>query len=195
MRRIEAAERASGRRDARHHIAHLQVIHPDDLGRFRALGVVATAQPLWACEDGYMRDLTIPFLGPQRAARQYPFGSLHRAGAVLAFGSDWPVSSPDPLAQIEVATTRVCVEERDGPPFLPGERLGLPEAVAAFTAGSAFVNRLDHSTGSIAAGRCADLAVIDRNVFDEREKTAIGDARVVLTLVDGRPVHADPALP
>ena len=103
---IEAATRANGRRDARHHLAHLQLVHPDDVPRFRALGVVANCQPLWACLSGYVEELTLPFLTEETAQTMYPFGSLHRAGATLAFGSDWTVSTANPLPQIEVAVTR-----------------------------------------------------------------------------------------
>ena len=94
---IEAARRANGARDGRHHIAHIQVIHPDDLPRFRALDAVANAQPLWAVHEAQMDDLTIPILGPERTGWQYPFGSLLRAGARLAFGSDWTVSTRGPV--------------------------------------------------------------------------------------------------
>src|SRR5207237_3350947 len=100
---FEAAMRANGSNDLRHHVAHIQVVHPHDVPRFAELGVVANAQPFWAVLDGYMRDLTIPFLGPERSRSQYPFASLLRSGARLAMGSDWPVSTPDPLPEIDVA--------------------------------------------------------------------------------------------
>ena len=95
-----------GRGDLRHHIAHLQLVHPDDVPRFAELGVAANMQALWACLDDQMVDLTMPFLGAERARWQYPFGDLHRAGARLVAGSDWPVSTPDPLAAIHVAVNR-----------------------------------------------------------------------------------------
>src|SRR6188472_713054 len=104
--------------DRRHHIAHIQVVHPDDVPRFASLCVAANAQALWACEDEQMTQLTLPFLGPQRAAWQYPFGDLHRAGARLVMGSDWPVSTPDPLQAMHVAVTRTAYGER-ADPFLP----------------------------------------------------------------------------
>ena len=94
---IEAALIANGPSDNRHHLAHIQIVHPDDIPRFRRLGAVANGQPLWAAHEGQMDNLTIPFIGPERASWQYPFASLVRAGAVLAFGSDWSVSSPNPL--------------------------------------------------------------------------------------------------
>ena len=188
-----AAIRANGRRDARHQIAHLQFVHPEDRARFRQLGVIANAQPFWAVLDGYMRDLTLPFVSAERASWQYPWASLRRAGAVLAFGSDWSVSTPDPLALIEVAVTRVAPDDRAGEPFLPEERLDLPAALDAATIGAAYANRLDATTGSIESGKLADLAVLDRDLFDPAAGPA-GDARVLATLVGGELVHADPSL-
>jgi predicted amidohydrolase YtcJ len=190
---FQAAAAANGRRDARHQIAHLQFVHPDDRPRFRRLGVVANAQPFWSCLDGYMRELTLPFLDPERAAWQYPWASLRRAGAVLAFGSDWTVSTANPLEEIEVAVRRVAPDDRDAEPFLPAERLDLPAALDAFTIGSAYALRLEAQTGSVTPGKLADLAVLDRDPFDEAAGP-IGDARVLATLVEGEPVHAHPSL-
>jgi len=190
---FERARATNGARDSRHHIAHLQLVHPADVGRFGGLGVVANMQPYWACAEPQVTELASPFLGAERAAGQYPFGSLHRAGAILAGGSDWSVSTADPLREIEVAVTRVDDEHRDAEPFLPDERLDLATALRAFTVGSAYVNHLDRETGSIEVGKLADLAVIDRGLFPPGSGP-IADARVLLTLVDGRPVFEDRAL-
>jgi predicted amidohydrolase YtcJ len=184
---FEAARLANGTRDSRHHLAHIQLIHPDDVPRFRALGVVANAQPLWATFSGYVEDLTLPFISEQTARTMYPFGSLHRAGATIAMGSDWTVSTANPLPQIQVAVNRADPDEGDSEPFLPDERLELPTALAAFTIGSAFVNRLERETGSIEAGKLADLALLDRDLFAGDTKE-LGRARVMLTLVEGEPV-------
>jgi predicted amidohydrolase YtcJ len=185
---VEAAQRANGRRDARHHLAHVQLVHPDDQPRFARLGVVANAQPYWAAASRYVNELTLPFIGEERARYHYPFGSLHRADARLAFGSDWTVSTADPLAQIEVAVTRVEHPNRDTEPLLPEEALDLDTAVAAFTRGSAYVNFLEEKTGTIEPGKSADLVVLDRDIFD-RQSGPIGDARVVMTLSAGVPVY------
>jgi predicted amidohydrolase YtcJ len=185
---VEAAQRANGRRDARHHLAHIQLVHPEDQPRFAELGVVANAQPYWAAASRYVEELTLPFIGEERAGYHYPFGSLHRAGARLAFGSDWTVSTADPLAQIEVAVTRVEHPGRDTEPLLPEEALDLETAVAAFTRGSAYVNFLEEETGTIEADKLADLVVLDRDLFDPGAGP-VGDARVVLTLVEGDPVY------
>lgn len=191
---VEAARRANGPGDHRHHLAHIQVVHPEDLPRFRRLHAVANAQPLWAAHESQMDDLTIPFLGEPRWRWQYPFGSLVRAGAVLAMGSDWGVSSPNPLEEMHVAVNRVMppdypytVDNREV--FLPEERLDLATALAAFTMGSAYVNHLDRETGSIEAGKLADLVVLDRNLF-EHPVEEISEARVELTLVEGERVFA-----
>jgi predicted amidohydrolase YtcJ len=141
-----------------------------------------------------MDDLTIPFLGPERTTWQYPFRSLLKRGARLAMGSDWSVSTPNPLLEMEVAVTRVADESRGvHPPFLPEERLTLEEAIAAFTLGSAWVNHLDTETGSIAVGKQADLAVVDRDLFPP-DAGPIGAGRVLATFVAGAAVFEDPAL-
>ena len=184
----EAARAANGARDSRHHVAHLQVIHPEDVPRFRELGVIANCQPYWAQHDPQMDELTIPFLGPERAPLQYPFASLHAAGATLAFGSDWSVSTANPLEEMEVAIRRADPSTREVRPFLPDQRLPLPLALAAFTKGSSYVNR-DDDAGSIEVGNRADLVVLDRNLFDAPE-AQVADARVELTIASGRVVSA-----
>ncbi|WP_306319920.1 MULTISPECIES: amidohydrolase [unclassified Streptomyces] len=185
---IETARRANGWTDTRPHLAHLQVVHPDDIGRFRDLGATANMQPLWAAHEPQMDELTIPFLGAERAAWQYPFGALLRAGATLAAGSDWPVSSPDPLQGIHVAVNRVLADAApDTPVFLPEQRIGLGDALAAYTSGSAYVNHLDADAGVIAPGRFADLVVLDRDPF-AGPATEIGSTGVEQTFVGGRRV-------
>jgi predicted amidohydrolase YtcJ len=176
----------------RHHLAHLQVVHPDDVPRFAQLGAIANIQPLWACHERQMDELTIPFLGGSLAEHQYPFGDLHRAGARLAAGSDWSVSSPDPLWGVHVAVNRTAPDGvGDGeprPPLLPEQALDLATALTAYTAGSAYVNHLDAETGTLAPGTYADLAVLDRDPFT-RPPSQIGATRVVRTYVEGELVH------
>jgi predicted amidohydrolase YtcJ len=184
---VEAARTANGPSNHRHHIAHLQVVQPEDVPRFRELGVVANAQPYWAQMEPQMEELTLPFLGRDRAELQYPFGDLLRSGATIAMGSDWSVTTANPLEEIEVAVTRVDPENRANAPFLPEQALPLQVALAAFTAGSAYVNH-DEDGGSLAVGKRADLAVIDRNLF-ARSPGPVGDARVDLTVASGRVVY------
>ncbi|MFE7316566.1 amidohydrolase [Streptomyces sp. NPDC057555] len=185
---VEAARTANGWRDTRHHLAHLQVVHPDDIRRFAELGAIANIQPLWAAHEPQMDELTIPFLGPERAAWQYPFGALQRAGATLAAGSDWPVSSPDPLAGLHVAVNRREPEAADSRVFLPEQRLDLASALAAYSAGTAHVNGHDDA-GTLAVGHLADLVVLDRDILT-RPAEEIADARVLRTYVGGELVHA-----
>jgi predicted amidohydrolase YtcJ len=187
---IEAARTAHGFNDHRHHLAHLQVVHPDDVPRFRALGATANMQPLWAAHEPQMDELTIPFLGPERSSWQYPFADLQREGAVLAAGSDWPVSSPDPIQGIHVAVNRVG-PGADAEAFLPEQRLPLGVALGAYTAGTAYVNHLD-DTGTIAVGNLADLAVLDRDPF-AGPASEICRTTVEQTFVGGRRVYAAPA--
>jgi predicted amidohydrolase YtcJ len=188
---VEAARRANGWNDLRHHIAHIQMIRPEDVPRFRGVGAVANAQPLWACFDGQMEHLCMPLLGEERSGWQYPFRSLERAGAVLAMGSDWAVTTPNPLEEMEVAVRRVATDRRGHEVFYPEERISVRGAVNGFTIGSAFVNHLDGDTGTIEEGKLADLCVVDRDLFSP-EVEFMSDAKVVLTLVDGEPVYRDP---
>ncbi len=173
----------------RHQIAHLQLVHPDDVRRFATLGVAANLQMLWACLDDQMVDLTLPFLGPERSGWQYPFGDLHRAGAHLVAGSDWPVSTPNPLEALHVAVTRTTYGA-DGPeghePFLPEQALTLEQAFAAYTSGSSWVNHRDDA-GVLAPGAVADLVVLDRDPFAGTPEE-IGAARVRSTWIAGTAV-------
>ncbi len=187
---VQAARAANGRSDHRHHIAHLQVMHPDDVPRFAALGVTANVQALWAAHEPQMDDLTIPFIGPERTARQYLFGDLLRSGARLAAGSDWAVSSANPLRAIHVAVNRALpgASGDEAEPFLPEQGIGLAEALAAYTAGSAYVNHLDDETAAIEPGKLADLVVLDRDPFDG-PPGEIAATRVLLTCVEGERVY------
>jgi predicted amidohydrolase YtcJ len=188
---FEAARASDVVSAGRHHIAHIQVVHPDDIPRFAQLSVTANMQALWAAHEPQMDDLTIPFLGAERAARQYPFGALLRAGARLAAGSDWAVSSANPLWGIHVAVNRVLPPGEGDPaagPLLPGQALSLAEAMAAYTAGSAYVNTLDE-TGAIAPGYLADLVVLDRDPF-AGPPGEIAGTTVALTFVEGAQVFA-----
>jgi predicted amidohydrolase YtcJ len=184
---VEGALAANGASDRRHHIAHIELVHPDDIGRFASVGAVANMQPFWAMHEAQMRDLRIPLLGTDRARWQFPFRSLVAAGTRLAGGSDWPVTTPNPLLEMEVAITRTDAYDRGAEPLYPEERLTLDEALSAFTIGSAYVNHLDSETGSIELGKRADLAILDRDIRDP-DAGPLGEARVVATFVDGRPV-------
>lgn len=182
---IGAAIERNGRNDHRHHVSHLQVVHPDDIPRFSELGAVANAQPLWACEDEYQTELTIPFLGAERASWQYPFGSLVRAGARIGMGSDWGVSTANVMEEIDVAVTRVG---DTGKPLNPSEAMNPFDALTAFTAGSAYINHSEETSGRIAVGMLADLAVLDR---DPLVDAPFREVRVKATIIGGEVVYEE----
>jgi len=186
---VEAAIHANGNAHRRHHISHLQAIHPDDLPRFRELDVVANFQPLWAYADEYITELTLPFIGEERGNWMYTIRSVVNAGGMIAFGSDWQVSTANPFPQIETAVTRTDAEGDDAP-FMPHETIDLATALAAFTINSAYVNGIDDATGSIEVGKLADLIVLDRNLFGIPAKE-ISETKVLLTLFGGQPVYGD----
>ncbi len=163
-------------------IAHLQVVDPADVPRFAELGVVANIQALWAHHEPQLDELALPYLGQERARWLYPFGDLARAGATLAAGSDWPVSSADPWQAIHVAVNRSYVD--GGRPLLPEQRLDLATALTAYTRGSARANGF-HDSGVIAPGMLADLAVLDRDPF-AAPAHELRHTRVRQTYVGGR---------
>jgi predicted amidohydrolase YtcJ len=187
---LEAARRANGPRDARHHIAHLELIDPADIVRFRPLGVVANFQALWAWPDPYITDLTLPALGPARSRWLYPIGSVARTGAVLVGGSDWPVSSLNPLEAAQVAVTRCDPDREDAPPWIPEERVDLATMLAAYTINGAYLSREEDQRGSIEPGKRADLVVLDRNPFD-LPPARLRTVRVLETFLDGAEVYRD----
>jgi hypothetical protein len=181
---VEAARAANGASPHRHHIAHIQIVQPEDVPRFAALDVVANCQPYWAQMEPQMEELTLPFLGRERSDLQYPFGDLVRTGARLAGGSDWGVTTADPLQEIEVMVRRVDPAHRDNAPFLPEQRVPLATALSAFTLGTAYVNHDEHEAGSLVVGKRADLAVLDHDVVAEGSGRT-SDATVVATFVSG----------
>jgi len=179
-----AARRANGPRDARHHIAHLELIDPADIVRFRPLGVVANFQALWAYPDAYITDLTLPFLEPARSRWLYPIGSVVRTGAVIAGGSDWSVSSMNPLEAVRVGVARTGPGSEGLSAWIPDERVDLATMLAAYTVNGAFLSGEEGGRGSIEPGKAADLIVLDRNLFDLPPER-IDAARVVKTFLDG----------
>jgi len=187
---LEAARKANGPRDARPLIAHLELIDPHDIPRFRKLGVLPDFQPLWAYEDSYMRDLNLPQLGPERSRWIYPIASVVRTGAVVVAGSDWNVSTIDPLEAIQVAVTRRDPDDPSSKTFVPEERVDLPTILAAYTINGAYASRQEKETGSIEVGKAADLVVLDRNLFDIPSEE-IHETKVLWTLLDGAEVYRE----
>ena len=187
---IEAARTANGDTDLRHTLAHIQVVHPDDVPRFAELKVVANMQPLWARHEDQMDILTIPFLGTRRAAWQYPFGSLQRAGAPLASGSDWPVSTANPLEIIHTTVNRAHVGASGlaAAPFLGEQALSLADALIAHSLGTAYLNHDEQRSGSIEVGKAGDIVILDRDIF-AAPVAEIGSATVAYTIIGGEIVY------
>ena len=187
---IEEAINVNGRLGHRHHVSHLQMIHPDDVPRFAELDAIANFQPLWAYNDEYVTELTVPFIGEERAKWMYPIKSVQDAGGMIAFGSDWSVSTANPFPQIETAVTRLSASGEDVPVLLPEQRIDLESALVAFTINAAFLNKHEDQTGSIEVGKLADIIVLDQNLFDIAAAD-ISETKVLLTLFGGEPVHGD----
>jgi hypothetical protein len=172
----------------RHIMAHIQLFDPADIRRFSELGVVASFQPLWAYEDTYITDLTVPRLGPARSRWLYPIRSVMETGAIVAAGSDWSVSSMDPLRAIEVAVTRRSPEAEAGVAWIPEEKVSLAEILYAYTMGGAMAGDMEDETGSITVGKYADLIVLDRDL-SAIPPEEISEAKVLLTMLEGRVVY------
>lgn len=189
---IEASRKANGDLDLRPHIAHLQLVDKADLPRFRKLGVTATFQALWAYRDVFVKDLTVPVLGEERTNSMYPINSLLKHGTVLSAGSDWTVSSLNPLDAIEVAVTRKGLadkaEDNKDEPLNLDERVNLMDFLAAYTCGGAYVDHSDAESGSLEVGKAADLIVLEKNLFDV-PNTDIHKVKVMQTMLDGKFVY------
>lgn len=188
---FERARAVNGARDLRHHIGHIELIDPEDIPRFRRLGVIANFQPLWAFPDQSGKEFKQPLLGA-RTRWLYAIGSVVRSGAVVVHGSDWSVTSMDPLLAIQVAVTRRDPALGAGPPWNPEELTDLPSALAAYTINGAYLSAQERETGSIEAGKAADLIVLDRNLF-ELAPSEIHKARVLLTLLAGEEIFRAPS--
>ncbi len=183
---LEQARASNGIRDARHHIAHLHVIHPDDLPRFAELGVLANFQALWATlEDTYMTEMNFPFLGEERIAWQYPIGSVHRAGGTLVFGSDWDVSTMNPFDAMQVAVTRRGPDSIPREPWTPQHLVDVPTVVAGYTKGGAYLSFLENEVGTLEPGKLADLIVLDQHIFTI-PKWQLYQTQVLMTLFRGK---------
>ncbi|MCG3120444.1 MAG: N-substituted formamide deformylase [bacterium] len=187
---LQAARDKNGSRDSRHHIAHLELIDSTDVPRFRQLGVVANFQPLWAYADSYITELTEPALGPTRSRWLYPIASVLKTGAVMAGGSDWSVSSMNPLEAMQVAVTRRDLEDSTGASWLPQELVELAPMIAGYTINGAYVNFEEQETGSLEVGKAADVIVLSRNIFAV-PKHAIHRAKVLLTLLEGKEIYRE----
>jgi hypothetical protein len=183
-----AARAANGVKDNRPHISHLQLIDPADIPRFKELGVTANFQAFWAWPDDYIMKLNMPQVGPERIKRMYPIGSVQRAGGRIVGGSDWSVSTVNPLAATEVAITRQDPDNVRTDVLNEAERVDLATMIAAYTIEGAWLMHHDEDTGSIETGKAADIVVLDRDIF-KLPPAELDAVRVDLTMLDGKPVY------
>jgi predicted amidohydrolase YtcJ len=181
---FERVARENGARDRRFRIEHAQHLHPAEMPRFRQLGVIPSMQPYHAIDDGRWADKVI---GRERAKGTYAFRSLLDAGAALAFGSDWFVAPPTPLEGIYAATTRRTLDDRNPGGWVPEQKITVEEALRAYTRGAAYAEFAETEKGVLARGMLADFVLIDRDLT-RIPPESIREARVMMTVVGGRPV-------
>ena len=188
---FETMRQRNGPSDNRHHITHLQLIHPDDRPRFGELDIGATFQSLWAYPDDAAMELDVPILGEERAWQMYPIRSVHESGGRLNGASDYWVTDINPLLAIEAAVTRQDPWTNEGPVLNADERVDLATMIDAYTINGAYTMSLENEQGSVEVGKRADLVVLDRNLF-EIPAHEISEARVTMTVFDGRTVYSSP---
>jgi len=167
-------------------IEHAQHLRPADFERFARLGVIASVQPYHLIDDGRWAEAKI---GPVRAASTYAFLSFLEAGAALAFGSDWPVAPMDPIMGIYAAVTRATLDGKHPGGWIQAQKITVEEAVRAFTAGGAYAEFAELEKGTLAAGKLADLVVLDRDIF-RIPPEQIREAAVVMTICGGKTTYA-----
>jgi len=188
---FERVERENGPRDRRFRIEHAQHIAPADISRFAQLQVIPSMQPYHAIDDGRWAEKVI---GPERAKTTYAFRSLRDTRARLAFGSDWPVAPATPLEGIYAAVTRRTLDDKHPDGWIPEQKITVEDALRAYTTGGAYASFEENEKGSLAAGRLADLVIIDRDLTKIPPQT-IRDAKVKYTIVGGRIVYDRDAPP
>ncbi|MFE4706422.1 amidohydrolase [Peribacillus simplex] len=177
----EEAQKTNGKRDSRHSVEHIEVIHPDDVHRFKELGVTASMQPdHFAMSE---RGVYTERIGTEREKHVFSINTLQEAGAKLAFGTDFPIDILNPLLQIYRAVTRI--DSSGKTVWHPHECITLAEALKAYTAGSAYGTFREDELGTLEVGKLADIIVLERNLF-EVPVEEIPNTKVHLTIVDGK---------
>ncbi len=182
---LERAEREDGAADRRFRIEHVQHLRPADAARFAPLGVIASMQPYHAIDDGRWAE---KLLGPERIKSSYAWRLLLDHGAVLAFGSDWPVAPLDPLTGIYAAVTRRTLDGKNPQGWIPQQRITVAEAVHAYTVGSAFAEYQESVKGSLMPGKLADLVVLSKDVLHIAPEEIL-KAHVDMTIFAGAVIY------
>lgn len=187
---LEWAAKCNGPRDRRAQLAHLQLVHPDDMARFTPLGAIASVQALWTSAAPELQALYKEILGPERAAQSYPLRSLRNAGAMLAGGSDWPVSTMDPLAIMQTGVTHQPLDHPSAQPWNPDERLDLQVMLQAHTLNASHALRFDNCRGLL-PGHEANFLILDASLFDRPIKQ-LHQTQVLYTVFRGETVYCAP---
>lgn len=175
-------------RGRRHRIEHVETTDPDDLPRFGSLGVVASMQPFHGTPSANQIEVWSRNLGPDRAARGWAYRSIARAGGRLAFGSDWPVVTLNPMLGIYTAVTRTTPQGEPADGWYPAERLALKAAIDAYTSGGAWASFDEQRKGTVEPGMLADLVVLSSNIFDA-PPASLATTGVAATVFDGQVVY------
>jgi predicted amidohydrolase YtcJ len=184
------ARRSNGFHDNRHTLAHLCLIDAADIPRFRSLQVIANMTPLWSLGDVWETVFAPRLFGPERSQHLYPTRELLESGAILVWGSDWPVTGVSPLDGLETATTHrypggTDLDGKEDHAWNPQNRVDLEQALVAYTAAGAYLMHDDMTRGSLAVGNAADLVVLHRNLF-EVPPLEIHNVQVDMTVLDGQ---------
>jgi len=185
---IENASQKNGVKDRRHQIAHLEIVQPKDVVRFKALGVSADLQTLWHYNDAYISDLTEPFLKEDLHQYLYPAKSFVNAGARIVWGSDWPVSSSNPFQSIEVAVLRKDPENGEDAQWNAAEALSIKDMIKALTINGAYLMGQEQIRGSLEVGKEADLIVLDADPYMVSPEN-ISEIQVEQTYISGKCVY------
>lgn len=188
---FDSVARAHGARDRRFRDEHAQHLRPEDVARFRTIGVIASMQPYHAADDGRWAGKR---LGPERVRNSYVFRSLIDSGVRLAFGSDWTVAPIEPMLGLAAAVTRRTIDGANPGGWIPEQKISLDEALRAYTVGNAYAIFAEGNRGMLRRGYKADLVLLDRDLSTIRPED-IGNAQVRATIVDGRVVYEAPARP
>lgn len=181
----------NGPRDRRGRVEHVEVPDPADIPRFKRLGVIASTQAIFATPDATALQNYVPLLGPVRERRAMPFKSLDDAGAIQAFGSDYPVFPMDPLLGIYTAVTRQLPDGTPRGGWVPEQRIGVERALRHYTWGAAYAAYREHELGVLAPGYYADLVVLSEDIL-AGDAQALLRATPVLTMLGGRAVYRAP---
>jgi hypothetical protein len=177
-------------RGRRHRIEHVETVDPADISRFGALGVIASMQPFHGSPSDAQIDVWTRNIGEERASRGWPYRSISRSKGRLAFGSDWPVVSLNPMLGLHTAVTRTTPEGRPPGGWYADEKLPLKAAIDAYTSASAWASFDEQRKGTLKPGMLADIVVLSQDIFDAKARaSALASAQVVVTVFDGDVVY------